>query len=55
MMTIQDLIDELKGFDDKSAVVKVEVEHVEGHDVVVTKNDIHALKFENDEVVVELG
>lgn len=51
---VRDLLEDLAEFP-LDADVRVAVEHVEGHDVRVVKNDIDALKFEDDEVIVELG
>lgn len=54
MMTVRDLIGELAELN-LDAEVKVAVEIVEGNDVLVVKSSIEAVKFEDDEVVVELG
>lgn len=54
MMTVRELIGEL-GELNLDAEVKVAVEIVEGNDVLVVKSSIESVKFEDDEVIVELG
>lgn len=53
-MTVEQLIEELTNLP-LTANVYVAVEVVEGHEVRVVKNGIDAVKFEDEDVIMELG